>query len=83
MTKIKTPARKTAKRGRDVTSTVRAIAHLERLEDAKGKRVVADLDAPAVEALEGLLGSGYGKSRVDVIRKALGEVFAKKSKNAA
>lgn len=58
MTTTKTPAKKAARRGRDVTRTVRAVAHLERLEEVKGKRVVADLDAPAVEALDGLLGSG-------------------------
>lgn len=83
MTTTKTPSKKAAKRGRDVTRTVRAVAHLERLEEAKGKRVVADLDAPAVEALDALLGTGYGKSQVDVIRKALVEVFAKNSKNVA
>lgn len=83
MTTTKTPAKKVAKRGRDVTRTERAVAHLERLEEAKGKRVVADLDAPAVEALDGLIGAGYGASQVAVIRRALVEAFAKKAKNVA
>ena len=60
-----------AKRGRDETRTVRAVAHLERLEEAKGKRLVVDLDAPAREALEALLGTPYGKTQADVVRKAL------------
>lgn len=79
----KKPATKTLKRGRDVTRTVRAVAHLERLEEAKGKRVVADLDAPSVAALNGLLGAGYGSSQVAVIRKALIEAFSKKAKKLA
>jgi len=83
MTTTKAPAKKAIKRGRDVTRTERAVAHLERLEEAKGKRVVADLDAPAVEALDGLLGAGYGASQVAVIRRALVEAFSKKTKKMA
>ena len=83
MTTTKTSAKKAAKRSRDVTRTVRSMAHLERLEEAKGKRVVADLDAPAVEALEVLLGAGYGSSQVSVIRRALVEAASKKFKKSA
>lgn len=55
-----TPA---AKRGRDVTRTERQGGYLERLEAAKGKRLVVDLDAAAREALEGLVGTAYGKTQ--------------------
>ena len=78
--KKKIPEQSVTKRGRDVTRTVRAVAHLERLAEAKGKRVVADLDAPAVEALTGLLDAGYGDSQVAVIRRALVEAASKKIK---
>lgn len=50
----KMPAKKAAKRGRDDTRTVRAATHLGRLAEAKGKRLVVDLDAAAREALEAL-----------------------------
>lgn len=45
----------------DITSTARARAHLERLGDAKGKRLVVDLDATARTALEGLFEAGSVK----------------------
>lgn len=55
----------------DVTSTVRAKAHLKRLDAANGKRLVVDLDVGAAEALKELLASGYGKTQKDVVIKAL------------
>lgn len=55
----------------DVTRTARAKAHLERLEEAKGKRLVVDLDANACSALESLLGAGYAASQKGVVVKAL------------
>ena len=61
----------------DVTRTARAKAHLDRLGDAKGKRLVVDLDAPGREALEVLLESGYGQSQKEVVIKALMTASAK------
>lgn len=55
----------------DTTRTARAVAHLERLQGAKGKRLLVDLDAPGREALEALLESGYGSSQKEVVVKAL------------
>lgn len=55
----------------DVTRTARAKAHLERLAEAKGKRLVVDLDAPVRAALEKLLASGYESTQKAVVSKAL------------
>lgn len=55
----------------DRTSTARAKAHLERLDDAKGKRLVVDLDADGHQALLSLLSAGFGASQKDVVIKAL------------
>lgn len=55
----------------DVTRTARAKAHLERLDEAKGKRLVVDLNAPGRMALERLLEGGYGDSQKEVVIKAL------------
>lgn len=55
----------------DVTRTARAGAYLERLEEAKGKRLVVDLNAPGRMALERLLEGGYGDSQKEVVIKAL------------
>lgn len=55
----------------DVTRTARAGAYLERLTEAKGKRVVVDLAAPAREALDALIACGYETSQKAVISKAL------------
>lgn len=55
----------------DVTRTARAKAHLERLEVAKGKRLVVDLDAEGRQALELLLDAGYGTNQKTVVIKAL------------
>lgn len=67
-----------AKRGRDVTRTERQVAHLGRLEQAKGKRIVVDLDAASREALEALVECGYGASQVAVVRQALIDVAKRK-----
>lgn len=55
----------------DRTRAARAAAHLVRLGESKGKRVVVDLGADEREALEGLLAVGYATTQSDVIRKAL------------
>ena len=55
----------------DLTRTARAKAHLERLDEAKGKRLVVDLDAEGRMALEGLLEAGYADSQKGVVIKAL------------
>lgn len=66
----------------DVTRTARAEAYLKRLSEAKGKRLVIDLGAPAREALEQLLATGYGASQKEVVNKALLEVFKQTQKEA-
>lgn len=66
----------------DVTRTARAGAYLERLEEAKGKRLVVDLDAGGRQALELLLEAGYGASQKDVVIKALTAAGAKLKKKA-
>lgn len=76
---MKVPA---AKRGRDVTRSERQEGYLQRLEGAKGKRLVVDLDAPAREALEALVGTAYGKTQADVVRKALTQAAQRKCKKA-
>lgn len=55
----------------DVTRTARAGAYLERLEEAKGKRMVVDLDEAGRRALEALLEAGYEASQKGVVIKAL------------
>jgi len=55
----------------DTTRTVRAKAHLERLAEAKGKRVLVDLDAEGSAALSELLASGYGATNKAVVNRAL------------
>lgn len=55
----------------DVTRTVRAKAHLERLEESKGKRLVVDLDAAGLAALQALLSAGYATTQKAVVIKAL------------
>lgn len=66
----------------DRTRTARAAAHLERLEEAKGKRVVVDLGKAEREALEGLLEAGYAANQSDVIRKALTQAASRQFKRA-
>lgn len=55
----------------DVTRTDRAKAHLVRLEESKGKRLVVDLDAEGLGALESLLAAGYAKTQKAVVVRAL------------
>lgn len=66
----------------DRTRTARAAAHLERLGEAKGKRVVVDLGKAEREALESLLETGYAETQSDVIRKSLVQVAASQPKKA-
>lgn len=55
----------------DMTRTVRAKAHLERLEQARGKRLLVDLDADGHAALNALLADGYGATNKAVVNRAL------------
>ena len=55
----------------DVTRTERAKAHLDRLSEANGKRLLVDLDATGRKALEALLKKGFGKTQKDVVIKSL------------
>lgn len=50
----------------DQTRTAQAVAHLERLQEAKGKRLVVDLDASGREALEKLLESDRSNLRLQL-----------------
>ena len=65
-----------------MTRTQRQVAHLERLEDAKGKRLVVDLDQPAREALEALVGTPYGDTQAAVVRRALVDAANKNGQKA-
>jgi len=65
-----------------LNALARAKAHLGRLEESKGKRLVVDLDAPGRIALEALLKIGYGESQKDVVIKALMAADAKLNKKA-
>ena len=53
------------------TRTERAKAHLERLENANGKRLLVDLDAEGHAALNALLAAGYGETNKAVVNRAL------------
>lgn len=55
----------------DTTRTERAKAHLVRLAEAKGKRLIVDLDAEGSAALSELLASGYGDTKKAVVIRAL------------
>lgn len=55
----------------DTTRTERAKAHLERLEQASGKRLLVDLDADGHAALNALLADGYGVTNKAVVNRAL------------
>ncbi|MEJ6003851.1 hypothetical protein [Paucibacter soli] len=66
----------------DTTRTARAATHLERLREAKGKRLLVDLDAPGREALEILLKTGYGASQKEVVINALLDAASKVKKVA-
>jgi hypothetical protein len=66
----------------DQTRTARAKAHLERLESAKGKRLVVDLDASGLDALSKLMEAGYGDSQKAVVIRALVASVARLKKKA-
>ena len=83
MSNKKAPVKAAPKRGRDETSTARGVAHLDRLAAAKGKRLVVDLDQPALESLEALLAVGYGKTQRQVVCKMLVEVAKRVVKKTA
>ncbi len=55
----------------DATRTARAKTHLQRLEDAGGKRVVTDFNAAGHTALQQLLHNGYGETQKDVVIRAV------------
>lgn len=74
------PTPPSPKRGRDVTRTARQDEYLERLEAAKGKRIVVDLDAAGRTHLETLQADGYASTQSDVVRKALQEAHTKLKK---
>jgi hypothetical protein len=77
----KTPSTRRPPAG-DTTRSARAVAHLERLQEAKGKRLVVDLDASGREALEALLEVGYGATQREVVVSALTAAAAKLKKKA-
>ncbi|WP_310635780.1 hypothetical protein [Delftia acidovorans] len=55
----------------DTTRTERAKAHLERLAQSSGKRLLVDLDADGHAALNALLVDGYGATNKAVVNRAL------------
>lgn len=55
------------------TSTERGKAHLVRLTQTKGKRVVVDLNAAERVSLEQLVDTGYAANQSEAIRKAITE----------
>lgn len=57
----------------DHTSSKRADEYLTRLQESKGRRLPVDLDGERNAKLKALQDSGYAKSAVDVMRKALDE----------
>ena len=78
---VKAAAKKPAPVG-DVTRSVRSARHRKRLVAAQGRRVVVDMPAPVVEALDGLLAQGYGATQKEVVCNAVLEVAAKRLKKA-
>ena len=61
----------------DKTSTKRQSAHLERLQENKGKRLPVDLDGDRLGKLDDLVGVRYGESKAAVIRRAIDEAHKK------
>lgn len=55
----------------DLTRTARAKSHIQRLEDAGGKRIVTDFNAEGFTALQQLLNTGYGETQRDVVIRAV------------
>ena len=86
MAKARIPGRKSAAKAQakkpapvgDVTRTARSAAFRGRLVAAQGRRVVVDMPAPAVKALEALLAKGYGTSQKEVVCNAVLEAAAKR-----
>ena len=66
----------------DKTSSKRAASHLERMVEAKGKRVPIDFDAERLEKMDTLIQAGYGESKAAVVRKAIDDVYKKLIKKA-
>lgn len=62
------------------TSTKRQVAHLGRLEQEGGKRMVVDLSGEELEMRNALKDEGYGATYADVMRRALREAHARKFK---
>lgn len=74
MVEIRRPEMKVTKKNSpvgDTTRTERAKAHLERLEQANGKRLLVDLSADGHAALNALLAGGYGATNRAVVERAL------------
>ena len=69
--------KKKPKRGQDTTRTKRQGEYLDRLTEAKGKRLVVDLDATGKTDLEALLTVGYGANQAEVVRNALRDAVVK------
>ena len=59
-----------------------AISHIHPPIEHRGSRVVVDMSAPAVAALEALLAQGYGATQKEVVCNAVLEVAAKRVKKA-
>ena len=74
-----TPPKKPAPVG-DLTRTERSARHRERLAAANGRRVVVDMPEPAAQALDALLGIGYGSTQKEVVCNALLEIAQQKGK---
>ena len=68
---------KKSKRGQDTSRTKRQGEYLDRLAEAKGKRLVVDLDVTGKTYLETLLTAGYGTNQAEVVRKALRDAAVK------
>lgn len=65
------------KRVSDSTRTERAKAHLTRLEESGGKRVLVDFDAEGRAALEKLVLENYGATMREAIIRAVKEAAKK------
>ena len=70
------------KKSGDTTRTARANAHLERLDEAKGKRIVVDFYADERQALDSLVATGYADTQSAVLRKAVIEIATRRRKKA-
>lgn len=66
----------------DLTRTARAKTHLQRLEDAGGKRVVTDFNAEGHTALQQLLAAGYGDTQKEAVIRAVLEAAGRIKKSA-